>query len=234
MSRHGGFACAAVLLAACTDATTVDYTLGAHLDDNYLDRPASPNPPDVYLDGQRTDSIAVTYPDPGALLAARHTIELRYEGTVLNTLVVDSVPGPQLPDCAPTTWNVAAVYRDSGYLRDDGAGTSCDAAHGTGGTVDAATCDGCADGEQCTIRASHLDPLFSVGACAPIGPELAGEACSYLPDAAGAYSDCGAGLLCVDGTCHVRCPDAYDDTTPPPCTGCEYIQGMPEEITVCP
>ena len=43
--------------------------------------------------------------------------------------------------------------------------------------------------------------------CAPIGPKHDDEACSFTQDRGGAYDDCGANLMCFQGTCHLMCSD---------------------------
>ena len=65
-------------------------------------------------------------------------------------------------------------------------------------------------------------------ACAPTGPKV-GEACSFTADPAGAYDDCGDGLLCILGVCERFCTEQE-------CAGhrCDYLAGQPPEMRQCP
>jgi len=66
--------------------------------------------------------------------------------------------------------------------------------------------------------------------CAPIGPKQHGDACTIVPDPAGAYDDCGAGQFCYQGTCHKLCVPGFvgnglDATALP--------EGYPNDALLC-
>jgi hypothetical protein len=83
---------------------------------------------------------------------------------------------------------------------------------------------------RCTSRATSTSPFASHLACSPVGPRALGETCALVADPDGAYDDCGAGLLCVAGTCRTSCRPRSSD---PGCATCTYVPGHAPEIGVC-
>jgi hypothetical protein len=225
---------ACLFVSACTTQEGFVYTVSTGVDD-LPGRPAPAMPPHVFINGARVDSFTATYPDVATLQRSSPLVELRYEDTVLAAYA----PGPDVVDPCGGEAGQLVGYETDLWIRQNGdIGYSDDrqdctngGGGGDGGSIDTSFCPSeCGSGSHCTLRAKLLEPLFSDVGCAPIGPKQAGGACSYIADPAGAYSDCGEGLLCVGGTCRVRCPDDPAKIT---CGACEYIEGMPLEITVC-
>ena len=79
---------------------------------------------------------------------------------------------------------------------------------------------------------THLDPIFGVLDCAPVGVLPVGEACALGPPGLDTgYDDCVAGAVCVDGTCAAFCYAGG-----PTCSGgtvCEALPGAPEDVGAC-
>jgi hypothetical protein len=243
MSSRWLWACPCLLVAACGGTSTdesVTYVVNTSVN-NYYGRPASDDPPLVYIDGVQTDAREETFADTAALDAAPRLVELRYHDAVVATLYRDPVP-----DCGSNgplvTWRKNVVVYANGYLDEELDDIECATSEPNAGVTggynpaEGYDCsDACGSGEQCSLRASLVEPLFSTAQCAPIGPRQLDEPCSWIADPGGAYSDCGEGLLCAYGTCHARCavPDFISLVSPTACA-CEYVPGMPGAVTVCP
>ena len=110
--------------------------------------------------------------------------------------------------------------------RDDDGGWMCDEP-----MICPAACGAhapCGAGQRCTSR--RTTPISTHMACAPIGPRSEGETCSLVQDPAGAYDDCGDGLLCERGVCQRLCSLAECSVAGP---ACQYIHGQPPELRFC-
>jgi hypothetical protein len=189
--------------------------------------------PRLFFDGVEEPELAITFPSyADALADGGHLIELRApDGT---TVVATASASPLAPcfgaESGPTKTVSEYIAYDSGDIRATSASeetTSGQFCVGDGSGD--ASCPPCADGERCTVRAASIDPLYTHLACAPIGPNAAGAACTYIADPGGAYDTCDATSLCVDGTCRRLCHPA----DPTACTTCANVVGVPPELQVC-
>ena len=132
--------------------------------------------------------------------------------------------------CAPLSgslisYSTGIIELDSGDLRPAATDVVCTDGGFAGDSLGWPNCS-CAADEHCEPRITLDSPRFTRLACAPSGPKLDGDACSFTPDAAGAYDDCGSGLFCWNGTCHGMC---MRDGGSPPVLGPEY----PFDVTPC-
>jgi hypothetical protein len=222
MSSRWLWAC--LLVAACGVDEPATYTVTTF----FVDGPRA-DMPSVFINGEPTDTTTITYPSSGEAIAATQHVELRYAGTVLAAY---DTGAPEACDAGDrllsyTANLMAYVNGVVGYADDDFSCSGGEGGGGDGGTDDGPSCQlGCGPYEQCSLRAKLVDPLFSIAGCTPLGDKQVGNACAWLNDPGGAYSDCAEGLLCVEGTCRAQCTST--------CGACVHIDGMPEEITICP
>jgi hypothetical protein len=219
------------LVAACSSPAPVhlidggqgriDYTLYVSFDSTRIEMPQ------VFIDGVQTAKLQRTY--EGFTDPIQHDIELRYADHVLARMPVGAAAG----DCGPpdATWLTisqsveALVSGDLRYIGDEwrGDGHAC-----TGDGFGIAHC-GCQATERCGPLVTLADPLFTRMTCMPIGPKQINEACSFTSGPDGAYDDCGADLVCYQGTCHALCA-----TSVVPCaTTCVQPDGYPREAILC-
>ena len=196
------------------------------------DRAPSAAPPRVVIDGMETLDLNIEYASLELALASTHRIELRQGDVVV--AAVDVVPEPN--SCLDRVTSPDHLEKrycgfDSGDLRFavDEVSSPTQGCHADGTCIPRCL-PGTCPGEKCTSRAPLLVPFSSHLACAPIGPRLLGETCSYLASEAGAYDDCAEGLLCVDGACRTLCRQF----TAGQCDGCAYVPGHAPEIGICP
>jgi hypothetical protein len=198
------------------------------------DRPF-PDPIDrayqVYIDGTRTKSMIARYETERVADGWAHVLELRSAGRVLLTRTFGVTDGYCLQRVQQSDYPTSIRYVQpicaywSGDLR-LGIARGADGSWACGSDDTCRPACGphapCAAGERCTSRTTSLAPLASHLACAPVGPKQLGEACALVDDPGGAYDDCGAGLLCVDGACRAVCEQG------------RYLPGQPPELRLCP
>ena len=199
------------MLAACGAPTAaspdappppVQFTL--HVETFTPQRAAQPS---VVIDGVMTSTLEQTYADEQEAVSVEHHAQLRYQDQLLIDLPVGLDTSCAPPGGTPghlLTASVTLVAYESGDLRYYSDAIQLDNAGCLGDAFAVPRC-GCAATERCTPRIALADPLFTHLDCAPIGPKQHGDACTQVPDPAGAYDDCGAGLFCYQGTCHLLC-----------------------------
>jgi len=154
----------------------------------------------------RSTEIHRTYPASQTGVFVSHHVELRYQATVLATYdAVDALA------CRPyhgslISYDEGITELDSGDLRPGSSDVDCTDGGFAGDSFGYPDCS-CGSDQRCEPRITLDSPKFTRLSCAPIGPKLDGDACSFTADPAGAYDDCGSGLLCYEGTCHLLCSD---------------------------
>jgi hypothetical protein len=201
------------------------------------ERPPSAAPPTVFIDGVARSLIEELYPDEGSALGVRHLVELRTaSGDIVRSfeLAIDRNGCLFRFERAELLHQAVCAY-DSGDLRfaSERALQGSEICYGDAFCFPDCFDDGsCPTPEQprCTSRATATAPFASHLACAPAGPRSLGESCALVADPAGAYDDCGAGLLCVEGTCRTVCRPRSAE---PGCATCAYVPGHAPEIGVC-
>lgn len=230
------------LLLACAACGAGGKSGGPPLDvrlqlfpDEPSDRPARPIAPVAYIDGVATQRADFHYDDGDAAFAVSHVAELRFGATVVASIDLTLVPHGCLDpvnDPGVTSYTASICLYESGDLRFGSAESRgdtvcvgdgfCTPACAPGGPS-----DGCGAGTHCTARASSMTPFASHLGCAPLGGKQLGDPCAFTADPAGAYDDCAAGLVCVDGACRATCAAS------PTCATCAYVDGYPPELRAC-
>jgi hypothetical protein len=191
-------------------------------------RPAAE--PTIYIDGVATNSVSQTYlPGETSFL---HHVELRYEDHVLATYdatadIDDCGRGSAARGSLLSVGESLDAY-DSGDLRYTSDAIQFENGGCIGDGFDIPRC-GCSATERCMPRIALADPLFTHLDCAPIGPKQHGDACTLVPDPAGAYDDCGAGLFCYQGTCHLLCVPGWVGNG----AGSALPEGYPNDALLC-
>jgi hypothetical protein len=198
--------------------------------------------PQVFIDGVATRYLTVDYSSYADGVAATHHVELRSNNLVVAELVTDS-RGIQACSSGFNNEPLARYSEDyceleSGELRYAGdSGTPSGPLFGgcNGDSFCSPRCapafgpDNCGPGLHCSSLVASTQPLFTRLACVPNGTKQVGEACTLIPDPAGAYDDCSDNSLCVAGTCQAMClSDA-----PNVCGSCTYVDGEPPELRLC-
>lgn len=225
---------ALAMLAACGSpsapgdaaSTDIDYILSAG-----APTPRRDPAPTIWIDGAQTMSLEVMYPASLANTVVHHTVELRYQDTVLVHRDVGDTLSPCQADAGQVySYQTGFLVLDSGDLR---YGPTKILSH-KDAMIDV-VCNGdsfampdcsCNAGERCEPRVELDTPPFTRLACAPIGPKLHGDTCTFTPDTSGAYDDCGDHLFCYQGTCHSLCigqlgGTALSDEYPPDLQLCD-------------
>jgi hypothetical protein len=184
--------------------------------------PRRADAPTVYIDGVPSLLIEST--------EAVHHIELRYAEHVLFAMETSSTP----QDCPQATGRLVSVVvdleeDDSGDLRLYSEAETFENGGCLGDAFALPRC-GCAATERCMPRIALADPLFTHLDCAPIGPKQHGDACLLVPDPAGDYDDCGAGLFCYQGTCHLLCVPGWVGNG---AAGTALPDGYPNDALLC-
>lgn len=194
-----------------------------------MDRPARSVRPTIFIDGVERSRLEVEYPSAEASYGAQHVLEMRFDGVtvVSKTLTIDDdfclMRYPNV-----VGWSEGYCMYESGDFRLGGYQATTLMMGVCIGDFFCAPACGCGVEERCTSRIASTVPLVSHLGCAPIGPRAVGETCSLIADPAGAYDDCGAGLLCVAGTCQQLCDQPFIS-----CAQCEYVEGHAPELRVC-
>lgn len=228
----------ALLAAACgTSESPAVQPLTYTIDVRRLE-PARAVPPVIYIDDVPGDSLSIEFPSYVAALAATHHVQLRAGDVVVAEQVLDR---GYLEDCSKQMGGLAPREFQADLCEWDHGEVSVNSTEGSAekracvgdsfcytGGCDVASANGCPAGTHCTTRAQSIDPLYTHYACAPVGTKQLGEACSLIPDPAGAYDDCANELLCVAGTCHAICEPAYTS-----CSSCMPVDGEPYDLRVC-
>lgn len=193
------------------------------------DRPLPEPLPTTLIDGVPTNELEVEYGSLEVAAGDVHRVELRhgdvviarYETAPLATACVDVHPVAQYSQvvCALESGDIRFLSE-----RVEGAGGAC-IADGFCGPRCA-----CGAGERCTSLVVSLDPFASHLGCAPIGDRREGQTCRLVDDPAGAFDDCGADLLCVEGRCRTAC-----NPKNAACASgtCRFVPGHAPEIGIC-
>lgn len=184
----------------------------------------------ILIDGSPTTEIDQTYDPSAAGTLVQHTLELRYQDITVATLHTGDVLSPCYVDQgAVTSYLTGADELDSGDFRYVGA--EIDTTNGVC-SEDAfgwPNCN-CPADQRCVPRVSYDGPpRFTHLGCAPIGAKQHGDACTFTPDPAGAYDDCGASMFCYQGACHTMCVIDHGNPNPLPPPSDEY----PPEVSLC-
>jgi hypothetical protein len=217
-----------VSLIAALTGCGVDFTLSVG-DGEPDQRPARGEAVEVFIDGVQTRRVRLDFAfDPDGEESV--IIELRYAG---QTIAQREHPiGPFDCGWGPRDINASYYAFSSGDLRFGSQTVKCRGSTEIGDGFAFPRCHPsaaalqCGEGAKCSARAILLAPLFSRMDCVPNGTKLRGDSCNYVSDADGAYDDCAAGLVCVEGTCHELCEAAGCDT-------CAYVPGLPPELQIC-
>ncbi|MBA3540423.1 MAG: hypothetical protein H0T79_12500 [Deltaproteobacteria bacterium] len=86
---------------------------------------------------------------------------------------------------------------------------------------------GCNTAERCTwFHADGSTPPIGIVGCAPIGPVMVGDACTFGEPGATGFDDCMLGAVCVDGTCRAICDHQGGTPTCPTELQCARERGL--------
>lgn len=215
------------MLGACDQ--TLAYSLGT-ISSEPFDRPAHVPAPVVYIDGVARSSLQIEYASVDDALPESHVLELRYGDQVVRSREVVLREESCLRD-GPSRYSQTFCVYESGDFRFSSDGSD----HCVGDALCLPPCHpfrqptGCAGATRCTSLVGSMEPFASHLGCAPIGPKTFGDACSVIAgEPLASYDDCGNGLLCVEGTCHLLC-----EGPSPGCPSCDYVPGHAPELRVC-
>jgi hypothetical protein len=213
---------------SCACSADVDYSIGVRRSER-ADRPVPAQPLTVLIDGVARDRVTYSFGSSDEAAATTVVLELAFGDDV-----VAAYPHKiGRSECGDEPWFGTIEIGESFCQYDNGELRF--ASRRTEGTSSTCIGDGfclpqcsvysesvsCGDG-RCTSRITHFDPIFSRLACAPTGPKQLGDVCTYINDDAGAFDDCGRGLLCVEGICRQICGDS----------DCVYVAGHASELRV--
>jgi hypothetical protein len=190
-------------------------------------------PLSIWIDGTQTNDLHEDLDRSQMYPTVTHSIELRYQDTVLFRSGFSGKLTPcEYDGSTLLSYDVSFGELDSGDVRPYGATIVSQ----LGDVHEGCAEDGfgypdcnCGAGEHCEPRVELDSPRFTRLACAPIGPKQHGDACTFTADPTGAYDDCGASMFCFQGTCHTMCliDPGNPSQLPPPSD--EY----PREVALC-
>lgn len=204
---------ALAMLAACggtavpPDASppTIDYRLSLGWRVPRRDVPVT-----IWIDGTQALEIHETYDRAQARSVVHHTVELRYQDTVIYRRDVATTLAPCNNGSGDVLSYSEGIYElDSGDLRAGGADIISQVngveGHCIADSFDRADCWPTTDSMRCAPVIELDAPRFTRLAWVPPGTKQKGDACTFTPDPGGAYDDCGKDLFCYQGTCHGLC-----------------------------
>jgi hypothetical protein len=211
----------------------ISFTIGASWCESPYQGPPA-HEPTIVIDSVARTRLEIEYESYDAAIADSHLVELRYGDTVVRAETYPLAGGCLRDDRPSTHYQKGVCAYKSGDLRYATGHTS-----NAGGVMcieDGFSQDQCSqfcpepyNGMRCGSRIVLTDPPASHLACVPIGPKHAGEACTMIAAPDGAYDDCGAELMCLDGVCRswMRISPYVD------VEGCSFVTGYAPEVRLC-